>query len=86
MSLWKWSRNWFYRHYGEDIYGYIEKRFSPIIKNNIGEESGYILDAACGFRNTFIQDIGLHNTVGMDINPEVKNKNKLHKEFIIGDL
>ena len=86
MSLRRWSRAWFNSHYREDIYGYVEKRFIPIVREHMGGVKGVVLDAACGFGNPYIETLGLKNTIGTDIDLTVKNRNKLHEEFIIGDL
>ncbi len=86
MILRKWSHHWFKNHYREDIWGYIERRFSPIIYKYMNEEQGLVLDAACGFGNPYLEKLRLDNTVGMDIDPSVKDRNKIHQEFIIGDL
>lgn len=85
-TTFKWSRNWFNNYYHEDIYGYVFARFIPIVTKYISQSKGTILDAACGFGNQYIKKLGLTNTIGMDIDPLVKDKNQLHKEFIIGDL
>lgn len=86
MNFRMWSRNWFNNYYHEDIYGYIEKRFVPIVRKYMGGIKGVVLDAGCGFGNPYLEELHPNNTVGMDIDPIVKDRSKLHQEFIIGDL
>jgi len=86
MILRKWSHDWFKNHYRENIWGYIEKRFFPVVYKYMNEEQGLVLDAGCGFGNPYLEKLRLDNTVGMDIDPSVKDRNKIHREFIIGDL
>jgi len=86
MNFRMWSRNWFNNYYHEDIYGYIVNRFLPIVCEYMGEIKGPLLDAACGFGNPYLDKLRLNKMVGMDIDPTVKDRNKLHQEFIIGYL
>lgn len=49
---------------------------------------GSLLDAACGYGNHYLEKLDLNDfsTVGIDIDPTVKEKNILHKDFIVCDL
>ncbi len=86
MKAYSLSRNYFNKIYHEDIYGYFENRFRPIIFKYIKKVNGIVLDAACGFENKYLKELNYKNTVGVDIDPDVKYKNKLHKNIIIQDL
>lgn len=88
MNLNKWSRNWFNNHYHEDIYDYLARRFTPTLNKYLNGIKGPILDAACGFRNVYLRKLHLSNvsSVGIDIDPAVKDRNKLHKKFFIQDM
>ena len=44
------------------------------------------MDAACGFNNPYLHHTENLNTIGLDIDPQVKIKNKIHKKFIISDI
>jgi SAM-dependent methyltransferase len=84
----KWSHRFFEKIFKEKLYGYNEKRLFPIIDRYMKQINGAILDAACGYGNSYIEKSHLisHFVVGMDIDPTVKERNKIHDNFIIGDL
>ncbi len=88
MNARKWSHHFFKRMFNEDIWEYEKNRYHSILRRYIGEINGKVLDAACGFTNPYIEKKDLENkfSVGMDIDSAVKDKNKIHNEFIIGDL
>lgn len=88
MNLKKLSRKWFNKFNHEDIYGYIEKRFFPIVYKYISEIKGKVLDAGCGFGNPYLEKLQIDKslTIGIDIDPTVRGRNKLHNNFIIDDL
>ena len=88
MKMRNWSRSYFNKVFKEDIYGYIEKRFFPIVFKYMGSINGTVLDAACGFGNPYLEKLNINNsfTIGIDIDPAVKKKNRLHQKFIIEDL
>jgi SAM-dependent methyltransferase len=86
MKIKEWSRNWFNNFYKEDIWGYTEKRFFPIVYKYMGEIKGAVLDAACGLGNPYLEKLNLKNSVGIDIDPVIKDRNKQHQNFIIQDL
>jgi SAM-dependent methyltransferase len=54
----------------------------------VGDINGRVLDAACGFGNPYLEKLNINSslTIGLDIDPVVKKKNRLHQKFIIEDL
>lgn len=54
----------------------------------MGEIKGKVLDAGCGFGNPYLEKLQINKSlsVGIDIDPTVKSRNKLHSNFIIDDL
>ena len=69
----------------ENMYGYVERRFSSIVHKYLSN-SEPLLDAACGLNNVYLNGRDLKCSFGVDIDPNVKIKNKIHKKFIIQDL
>ncbi|MHA1381888.1 MAG: class I SAM-dependent methyltransferase, partial [Candidatus Helarchaeota archaeon] len=84
----EWSKAWFNNYYHEDVYCYIENRFSPIVLKYLNKTKGKVLDAACGFRNSYLEKAKIDKSLcfGLDIDPTVIVKNSFHKNFIINDL
>lgn len=88
MDLRRISRTWFNKFYHEDIYGYIENRFFPVVYKYLSQTYGKVLDAACGYGNPYLErmDLDKFSLVGIDIDPSVRSRNKIHNNFIINDL
>ena len=83
-----WSRSFFYKVYKKDIYDYQEDKILSVLHEYMDNMKGSLLDAACGYGNHYLEKLNLNDfsTVGIDIDPTVKERNKLHKDFIICDL
>lgn len=80
------SRYWYNWWYGHDLYGTEGDPFLPIVKDSLRAHPGPLLDAACGFGNTYLDGTHLEDSVGLDIDPTVVTRNKLHRDFIVADL
>ena len=72
------SQNFFKIYFKEEIYGYIEKRLFPIVFKQMSEINGRVLDAACGFGNPYLEKLNINSslTIGLDVDPVVKKKNR----------
>jgi SAM-dependent methyltransferase len=83
----QWSYCYFMEKYGESVWEYLETRFEPIVSKYINGNK-IVLDAACGFNNVFLERLNFKSSesVGVDINDEVRGLNKIHRKFIICDL
>jgi 2-polyprenyl-3-methyl-5-hydroxy-6-metoxy-1,4-benzoquinol methylase len=83
----KLSLKWFRDVFGEDSFTYIHRRFSCIINKYI-QKSNSLVDAACGKYNNFLHNVDLtgKQTLGIDIDPSIKQSNKVHNNFLISDL
>jgi len=88
MDLRALSHNWFNKFYNENVYTYLEKRFFKIVIKYLANIDGAILDAACGAGNPYLEKmyINKNRLFGIDIDPSVRIRNKLHENFIIEDL
>ncbi len=94
QALSKMSRGFFRRVYGKDMYAEPALTFMPIVREHLSDEGApkSILDAACGYNNSFLGDLIEHkniqreNLTGMDIDPDVVGKNPLHDDIIIQDM
>jgi len=88
------SRGFFRRVYGKDMYAEPALTFQPIVRKYLAadDHSHKILDAACGYNNSFIgelinnENIRREDLTGMDIDPDVLGKNPLHDNIIIQDM
>lgn len=65
----------------------MEARFEPIVRKYLDGKSR-VLDAACGFNNSLLARMKFRSdeSVGVDINEEVRHSNALHKNFLICDM
>ena len=80
--------------YKKTLWSEPESTFRPIVDKYITEGSAgkTLLDAACGYGNPYLKHlvearrIDVDNLIGMDIDAEALDKNKLHKTIIIQDL
>ena len=89
----RFSRNFYKYVYSKDIYDEPLKSFFGLVKENLVDcNSEKILDAACGFNNEYLAkliDDGLIETsslTGLDIDENVIDANKIHKDIHIQDL
>jgi len=72
--------------HGDEIWTYNQNRFLPIVKQALESADGVVVDAACGFRNTYLERLPVGASVGIDIDGSVREKNCHHSEFVIQDL
>ena len=71
--------------YGHNVYSYSIDQIKPIVDKHLNSNELF-LDGACGYRNPWIADIKLKNSIGLDIDKDAIKHNKSHKSFIIQDL
>lgn len=81
----KISFNIYEKIYGHNIWSYSLNQIKPIVNKHL-DKNELFLDAACGYRNPWILDIKLQNSIGLDIDENAIKYNKSHKSFIIQDL
>jgi SAM-dependent methyltransferase len=82
-----WSDAYFSRRFGCAISDYIKDRSLPVVERYLRGKKK-ILDAACGSGNMYLEEIVTVDmeTTGLDIDPGVRESNKLHGRIVIGDM
>jgi SAM-dependent methyltransferase len=76
----------FHRLFGTGLWGLVEARFMPIVREALGATDGPVVDAACGRFNPYLDVLGLKDTIGIDADQTIKNTNQLHRNILIQDL
>jgi SAM-dependent methyltransferase len=80
------SMTLFSRLYGEELWQYDQSRFRPIVCEALDPIEGIIVDAACGSWNAYLYGRTSAETVGIDVDPAVRDRNRIHRRFLIQDL
>ena len=88
------SKSFYQVVYKKNMYVEPALSFMPVVEKHLGDKKQpkKILDAACGYNNSFIGDliasslVSAENLTGMDIDTDVVGKNKIHHEIIIQDM
>lgn len=70
----------------DEIWTYNQNRYLPIVKEALDSADGVVVDAACGFRNIYLERLPVEDSIGIDIDESVREKNPHHSEFVIQDL
>jgi len=80
------SMTLFSRLYGEELWQYDQSRFRPVVCDALDPIDGVIVDAACGSWNAYLNGWTSGNTIGIDVDPAVQDRNHIHGRFLIQDL
>lgn len=70
----------------DEIWTYNQNRYLPVVKEALDSADGVVVDAACGFRNTYLERLPVGDSIGIDIDESVREKNPHHSKFLIQDL
>lgn len=72
--------------YGEEFWGYTQRRIMPIVRERLASVDGAVVDAACGAWNPYLGKLPSRETIGIDVDEAVRERNTLHRNFVIQDL
>ena len=72
--------------YGTEYWGYNKAAFLPIVRDALAASPGLVVDAACGYRNAYLEDIDVEESIGIDLDDSVRAKNKHHSNFVFQDM
>lgn len=85
-QLRSWSLAIFRTIYGEEYWEFNQRRFLPVIRDALAPVHGTVVDAACGAWNYYLAKLDRRETIGIDLDGSVRERNELHREFLICDL
>ena len=91
MNLELAYKKWFAFTNGTVAYEQPYNSFLPIVRKHLTGKK-HILDAACGFKNRYLETLVAENSIpldglaGIDIDPIVKDKNRLHHTIYVQDI
>ncbi|MEM9683480.1 MAG: methyltransferase domain-containing protein [Pseudomonadota bacterium] len=72
--------------YGEEFWEFNQRRFLPVVRDALAPVSGPVVDAACGAWNYYLAHLDRRETIGIDLDDSVRERNTLHNDFLICDL